>query len=351
MDDDSTDEEGFVEGDSPEAVEAEQKAQSNDSESEPKDDDSSESKDSDAIAKAITDGFEKVLDVMSKNSEEKKANTADDTRKVSSMVMKTRATATDDQGTLEDPKTPDEVLDETQDTGENFEDTAEELSGMDGTEASPVGDNGEGSKEEPPYNTVEKASLASVMNLVDSYIKASVLPEKARFASIERFSTITKDAAKNQLRAAKAVGEAADKKIASITDKYEAKIASLEEALKAATAKTSAKKTAGTLEDETDEFKSWLADTHPDVDFDDLDADGQDALKQAYEDSLSDAKAETAARKARIARAQAKIIARRAANAKRIQASSAHFANARKPRASARFASQSSAVDESVALF
>jgi hypothetical protein len=200
----------FVESDSNEALEDESSAS---------DEDDGDNED---IAKAISDGFDKVLKAI--NSDTKSCETG------KGRYMKRNASKrVADEATA--PKSADEILDDVKDNGVGYEDLIDNLSDAKDPDQ-PVGDNEDGGSAEPDYPvdsetdapktpkpgkpSEDTASTASVMRLVDSYIKAGVIAEANRFDAIERMSSMTKASVKNQLVAVKAVSKASAKRLAAV---------------------------------------------------------------------------------------------------------------------------------------
>jgi hypothetical protein len=200
----------FVESDSNEALEDESSASDEDDE------------DNEDIAKAISDGFDKVLKAI--NSDTKSCETG------KGRYMKRNASKrVADEATA--PKSADEILDDVKDNGVGYEDLIDNLSDAKDPDQ-PVGDNEDGGSAEPDYPvdsetdapktpkpdkpSEDTASTASVMRLVDSYIKAGVIAEANRFDAIERMSSMSKASVKNQLVAVKAVSKASAKRLAAV---------------------------------------------------------------------------------------------------------------------------------------
>jgi hypothetical protein len=200
----------FVESDSNEAIEDESSASDEDDE------------DNEDIAKAISDGFDKVLKAI--NSDTKSCETG------KGRYMKRNASKrVADEATA--PKSADEILDDVKDNGVGYEDLIDNLSDAKDPDQ-PVGDNEDGGSAEADYPvnsetdapktpkpdkpSEDTASTASVMRLVDSYIKAGVIAEANRFDAIERMASMTKASVKNQLVAVKAVSIASANRLAAV---------------------------------------------------------------------------------------------------------------------------------------
>lgn len=213
-----------VEGDSPEGIQAENELQSSGSDDT---DDSEDTKDSDELLSKIEDivleGLKNYL-----SSETKDVDTSDDepdgedTERTSAMNYGDRKTATGIDGKPGPATNPTDVLDGMDRTGIDFA-TEVEKDRQKTPENVPdgilLGDNVGGSNINPgdidPTNsavsTPDKpgtASLASVVKLVDQFIKAGVYSDADRWNKVDELSTMSASAVKNQSEAVASVAKA-----------------------------------------------------------------------------------------------------------------------------------------------
>lgn len=154
-----------------------------------------------------------IIDVIRQGSRERRA---DQSKKGNDMTR--RIKATDESGKITETQSADEILDKVTDTGVAFDAPVEEAKSEAPQEGAVTGDNYDGSDEDPkdvvalppqPNGDttaarkrasvrLSKVTTASAMRLADTYIKAGILPESARYAAVERLSRLSRLAAANQ---------------------------------------------------------------------------------------------------------------------------------------------------------
>lgn len=171
-----------------------------------------------------------IVDVIRQGSRERRA---DQSKKGNDMTR--RIKATDESGKITDTQSADEILDKVTDTGVAFDAPVEEARSEAPQEGAVTGDNYDGSDEDPkdvvalppqPNGDttaarkrasirLSKVTTASSMRLADTYIKAGILPESARYAAVERLSRLSRLAAANQQVALELAMRAASRKNAA----------------------------------------------------------------------------------------------------------------------------------------
>lgn len=171
-----------------------------------------------------------IIDVIRQGSRERRA---DQSKKGNDMTR--RIKATDESGKITDTQSADEILDKVTDTGVAFDAPVEEARSEAPQEGAVTGDNYDGSDEDPkdvvalppqPNGDttaarkrasirLSKVTTASSMRLADTYIKAGILPESARYAAVERLSRLSRLAAANQQVALELAMRAASRKNAA----------------------------------------------------------------------------------------------------------------------------------------
>lgn len=219
IDDDAKTEDDAVEGDSPEGIQAENQMQNNDSDDS---DDSADSADSNMdellskIEDVVLDKFKEFLSSETENvdaADDDKKSDGDDTERTSAMKYSDRKVATGTNGKPSDALNPADVVEDAPKTGIDF-DTVKEVDRQKDKATEPgssfLGDNFDGSTINPgdidytntpvskPDNAAATASTASVMKLVDQYIKAGVINESKRFDTIASLASLSPEAVKNQ---------------------------------------------------------------------------------------------------------------------------------------------------------
>lgn len=136
----------------------------------------------------------------------------DNTEKEAAMAT-IKKRAADDQ--IKDTQTADEVLDQVVDQGTMF-DQAQEESHDEATvpDSANVGDNYAGNTDTvSDTDDLKPVTTSAAMRLADAYIKAGVLKEADRYNAIDRIaSTMTRTAARNQLKALELVRKATIRK-------------------------------------------------------------------------------------------------------------------------------------------
>lgn len=168
-----------------------------------------------------------IVDVIKQSSRERRAAQS---KKGNDMNRKIKAT--DESGKVTDTQSADEILDKVTDTGVAFDAPVEEAKTEAPQEGALTGDNYSGSDEDPkdivalppqPNGDttasrrrasvrLSKVTTASAMRLADTYIKAGILPESARYAAVERLSRLSRIAAANQQVALELAMKAASRK-------------------------------------------------------------------------------------------------------------------------------------------
>lgn len=166
-----------------------------------------------------------IVDVIKQSSREKRS-----AQSKKGNDMNRRIKATDESGKVTDTQSPDEILDKVTDTGVAFNAPVEEAKTEAPQEGAVTGDNYAGSDDDPKDvvalppqpdgNTtasrrLSKVTTASAMRLADTYIKAGILPESARYAAVERLSGLSRLAAANQQIALELAMKASSKREAS----------------------------------------------------------------------------------------------------------------------------------------
>lgn len=172
------------------------------------DSDGLDSEGMDAAADAVSDiPDEAVLDDSDDESEESTTEQASITSKAKEEAMAmTKKRATDDNGTLTDTQTADEVLNKVVDQDNDFGEAVSESKNAPTPDSANVGDNKDGGGDEPgDTDTFQPVTTASAMRLADLYIKAGAVKEASRYDAVERLSKLSKVAAANQIKAAKIV--------------------------------------------------------------------------------------------------------------------------------------------------
>lgn len=172
------------------------------------DSDGLDSEGMDAAADAVSDiPDEAALDDSDDESEESTTEQASITSKAKEEAMAmTKKRATDDNGTLTDTQTADEVLNKVVDQDNDFGEAVSKSKNAPTPDSANVGDNKDGGGDEPgDTDTFQPVTTASAMRLADLYIKAGAVKEASRYDAVERLSKLSKVAAANQIKAAKIV--------------------------------------------------------------------------------------------------------------------------------------------------
>lgn len=215
VDDDAKTKDDAVEGDSPEGIQAENQMQNDSS------DDSADSNADELLSKiedVVLDKFKEFLssetEKVDATDDDDKESDGDDTERTSAMSYSERKVATGTDGKPSDTAlNPADVVDNAPKTGIDF-DTVKEVDRQKDKSTEPgssfLGDNFDGSTINPgdidytntpvskPDNAASTASTASVMKLVDQYIKAGVINESKRFDTIASLASLSPEAVKNQ---------------------------------------------------------------------------------------------------------------------------------------------------------
>lgn len=174
------------------------------------DSDGLDSEGMDAAADAVSDiPDEAVSDDSDDEPEESTTEQASITSKAKEEAMAmamTKKRATDDNGTLTDTQTADEVLNKVVDQCDDFGEAVSKSKNAPTPDSANVGDNKDGGGDEPgDTDTFQPVTTASAMRLADLYIKAGAVKEASRYDAVERLSKLSKVAAANQIKAAKIV--------------------------------------------------------------------------------------------------------------------------------------------------
>ena len=172
------------------------------------DSDGLDSEGMDAAADAVSDiPDEAVLDDSDDESEESTTEQASITSKAKEEAMAmTKKRATDDNGTLTDTQTADEVLNKVVDQDNDFGEAVSKSKNAPTPDSANVGDNKDGGGDEPgDTDTFQPVTTASAMRLADLYIKAGAVKEASRYDAVERLSKLSKVAAANQIKAVEIV--------------------------------------------------------------------------------------------------------------------------------------------------
>lgn len=172
------------------------------------DSDGLDSEGMDAAADAVSDiPDEAVSDDFDDEPEESTTEQASITSKAKEEAMAmTKKRATDDNGTLTDTQTADEVLNKVVDQCDDFGEAVSKSKNAPTPDSANVGDNKDGGSDEPgDTDTFQPVTTASAMRLADLYIKAGAVKEASRYDAVERLSKLSKVAAANQIKAAKIV--------------------------------------------------------------------------------------------------------------------------------------------------
>lgn len=172
------------------------------------DSDGLDSEGMDAAADAVSDiPDEAVLDDSDDESEESTTKQASITSKAKEEAMAmTKKRATDDNGTLTDTQTADEVLNKVVNQDNDFDEAVSKSKNAPTPDSANVGDNKNGGGDEPgDTDTFQPVTTASAMRLADLYIKAGAVKEASRYDAVERLSKLPKVAAANQIKAVKIV--------------------------------------------------------------------------------------------------------------------------------------------------
>lgn len=172
------------------------------------DSDGLDSEGMDAAADAVSDiPDEAVSDDSDDEPEESTTEQASITSKAKEEAMAmTKKRATDDNGTLTDTQTADEVLNKVVDQDNDFGEAVSKSKNAPTPDSANVGDNKDGGGDEPgDTDTFQPVTTASAMRLADLYIKAGVVKEASRYDAVERLSKLSKVAAANQIKAVKIV--------------------------------------------------------------------------------------------------------------------------------------------------
>jgi hypothetical protein len=172
------------------------------------DSDGLDSEGMDAAADAVSDiPDEAVSDDSDDEPEESTTEQASITSKAKEEAMAmTKKRATDDNGTLTDTQTADEVLNKIVDQDNDFGEAVSKSKNAPTPDSANVGDNKDGGGDEPgDTDTFQPVTTASAMRLADLYIKAGAVKEASRYDAVERLSKLSKVAAANQIKAAKIV--------------------------------------------------------------------------------------------------------------------------------------------------
>lgn len=162
----------------------------------------------DAAADAVSDiPDEAVSDDSDDEPEESTTEQASITSKAKEEAMAmTKKRATDDNGTLTDTQTADEVLNKVVDQDNDFGEAVSKSKNAPTPDSANVGDNKDGGGDEPgDTDTFQPVTTASAMRLADLYIKAGAVKEASRYDAVERLSKLSKVAAANQIKAVKIV--------------------------------------------------------------------------------------------------------------------------------------------------
>lgn len=162
----------------------------------------------DAAADAVSDiPDEAVLDDSDDEPEESTTEQASITSKAKEEAMAmTKKRATDDNGTLTDTQTADEVLNKVVDQDNDFGEAVSKSKNAPTPDSANVGDNKNGGGDEPgDTDTFQPVTTASAMRLADLYIKAGAVKEASRYDAVERLSKLSKVAAANQIKAVEIV--------------------------------------------------------------------------------------------------------------------------------------------------
>lgn len=161
-----------------------------------------------AAADAVSDiPDEAVSDDSDDEPEESTTEQASITSKAKEEAMAmTKKRATDDNGTLTDTQTADEVLNKVVDQDNDFGEAVSKSKNAPTPDSANVGDNKDGGGDEPgDTDTFQPVTTASAMHLADLYIKAGAVKEASRYDAVERLSKLSKVAAANQIKAVKIV--------------------------------------------------------------------------------------------------------------------------------------------------
>lgn len=172
------------------------------------DSDGLDSEGMDAAADAVSDiPDEAVSDDSDDEPEESTTEQASITSKAKEEAMAmTKKRATDDNGTLTDTQTADEVLNKVVDQDNDFGEAVSKSKNAPTPDSANVGDNKDGGGDEPgDTDTFQPVTTASAMRLADLYIKAGAVKEASRYDAVERLSKLSKVAAANQIKAVKIV--------------------------------------------------------------------------------------------------------------------------------------------------
>lgn len=172
------------------------------------DSDGLDSEGMDAAADAVSDiPDEAVSDDSDDEPEESTTEQASITSKAKEEAMAmTKKRATDDNGTLTDTQTADEVLNKVVDQDDDFGEAVSKSKNAPTPDSANVGDNKDGGGDEPgDTDTFQPVTTASAMRLADLYIKAGAVKEASRYDAVERLSKLSKVAAANQIKAVKIV--------------------------------------------------------------------------------------------------------------------------------------------------
>lgn len=172
------------------------------------DSDGLDSEGMDTAADAVSDiPDEAVSDDFDDEPEESTTEQASITSKAKEEAMAmTKKRATDDNGTLTDTQTADEVLNKVVDQDNDFGEAVSKSKNAPTPDSANVGDNKDGGGDEPgDTDTFQPVTTASAMRLADLYIKAGAVKEASRYDAVERLSKLSKVAAANQIKAVKIV--------------------------------------------------------------------------------------------------------------------------------------------------
>lgn len=172
------------------------------------DSDGLDSEGMDAAADAVSDiPDEAVSDDSDDEPEESTTEQASITSKAKEEAMAmTKKRATDDNSTLTDTQTADEVLNKVVDQDNDFGEAVSKSKNAPTPDSANVGDNKDGGGDEPgDTDTFQPVTTASAMRLADLYIKAGAVKEASRYDAVERLSKLSKVAAANQIKAVKIV--------------------------------------------------------------------------------------------------------------------------------------------------
>lgn len=138
-----------------------------------------------------------------------------DTDREATAMAKNMRRATDENGTVTDALSADEVLKDVTDQGADFQPAQDQNANEPNSTSAEVGDNYEGSKktyDDADDDTLKPVATASAMRLADAYIRAGVLRESDRYAAIEGFAKLPKIAAEHELKALDLVRKAGVRK-------------------------------------------------------------------------------------------------------------------------------------------